>query len=330
MIHQNKLPFEFKIHRCTSYVDTCLAIKDMITRGAGSIGAAAGFAMAQAAIESNGEVQYLTKAREEIEATRPTAQNLFYATNKVYQAAIISVEKAINEAQFLADECASQGKKIGEFGNSLIFSDKRILTHCNAGWLALQDYGSALAPIYVAHDNGKSPFVWVDETRPRGQGARLTAWELKQHGVKHAIIPDNAAAYLMTNKKVDLIITGADRIAANGDVANKIGTLGRAILASYYNIPFYIAAPLSTFDLKINDGTEIPIEFRNSNEVLMQKGMDQNNKWNEIYVTNPSSEIYNPSFDITPASLITGIITDKGIIDANSYSIKKLFKDELH
>lgn len=331
MIDQNRLPFEFAIHRCKTLNETCVAIKDMTTRGAGSIGAAAAFAMAQAVIEApiDNFDNYLIEAKKLVEATRPTAQNLFYAVERVYKAASKSQENALKEAQSIADECAEDGRLIGEFGNYLIKPNMRILTHCNAGWLALQDYGSALSPIYAAQQSDKNPFVWVDETRPRNQGARLTAWELFHNNVKHKIIPDNAAAYLMRNKEIDIVITGADRIAANGDSANKIGTLSRAIASRYFGIPFYIAAPLSTFDLSLETGEEINIELRDQNEVKMQKGKDNNGNWHEIYTAHTHSEVFNPAFDVTPAELITGIITNKGIIKANIIEIKSLINDGL-
>jgi methylthioribose-1-phosphate isomerase len=331
MIDQNKLPYEFEVFKCKNHKDTCAAIENMTTRGAGSIGAAAGFAMAQAIMEASESPieNYIIEAKNRIEATRPTAQNLFYAVERVYKAYLVSSEFALQEAQKIADECAEDGRLIGEFGNTLIKSDMRILTHCNAGWLALQDYGSALSPIYAANESGKNPFVWVDETRPRNQGARLTAWELYHNDIKHKIISDNAAAYLMKNKEIDIVITGADRIAANGDTANKIGTLSRAIASKYFGIPFYIAAPLSTFDVSLEKGEDINIELRDQNEVRMLKGKDINGNWHEIYTAHSNSETYNPAFDITPANLITGIITNKGIIKANKTEIKSLIKHGL-
>jgi methylthioribose-1-phosphate isomerase len=295
LIEQNLLPFEFKILTAKTYQETCLAIKNMTVRGAGAIGAAAGFAMAQAFL-ANADT---AKARKEIEATRPTAQNLFYAVKRVYESADPTAE-----AQKIADEDAENCRRIGELGNSLIKDGMQIETHCNAGWLAFVDYGSALSPIYAAQNGGKKIFVYVDETRPRGQGARLTAWELQNENVPHAIIADNAGAFLMSQGKVDLVIVGADRIAANGDVANKIGTLEKAIAAKEYGIPFYVAAPSSTFDLACPNGRSIPIEERSEDEILYQSG---------ILVCNPGSHAYNPAFDVTPAKYITGIITEQGI-----------------
>jgi S-methyl-5-thioribose-1-phosphate isomerase len=328
MIEQNLLPFKFEYFTAETYLESCYAIRTMIVRGAGAIGAVAGYAMAQAAIEApeNDYLNFIQRAKTEIEATRPTARNLFYATERVFSAAQNGREQAIAEAHKVADENAEEGRLIGEFGNQLINDGMRIETHCNAGWLAFVDYGSALAPIYAAYDAGKNIFVYADETRPRSQGGRLTAWELHNHGVPHAIIPDNAGAAIMSQNKVDMMIVGADRIAANGDAANKIGTLEKAIAAKYYGIPFYVAAPLSTFDLDTKKGDDIIIEERGPNEVLMQSGLDEKGQLHEIYVNHPNSNCINPAFDVTPAKLITGIITDKGIVEANIESIQKLFK----
>ncbi len=330
LIQQNLLPFQFKIHECKTYWDTCIAITDMMVRGAGAIGAAAGFAMAQAflSIGSKDRLKMIREARSDIENTRPTAKNLFYAVERVYRAGLESVEKAVEEAHAVAEEDAAFSKAIGRHGSRLMKAETRILTHCNAGWLAFVDYGTALAPVYLAREEGKKVFVYVDETRPRGQGARLTAWELKNAGVPHVIIPDNAAASLMAQGKIDLVITGADRIAANGDTANKIGTLGRAILAQTFGIPFYIAAPTSTFDMSCQTGSDIPIEERSQDEVLYQTGTDDNGNLVKIRVCSPGSGAYNPAFDVTPAKYITGIITEKGIIKADRLSIKRLMENE--
>jgi len=314
MIEQNLLPFQFSIIECKSHRDTCRAIRDMVIRGAGAIGAAAGYAMAQACLEiAPGDEQALLRARREIESTRPTARNLFYAVERVFRAAVISPEKAIMEAFSIADEDAEASLKIGEFGSELIHDGYGISTHCNAGWLAFVDYGTALSPIYSSHRQGKNILVYVDETRPRGQGARLTAWELNNAGVPHVIIPDNATAWLMAQGKIDLVIVGADRIAANGDTANKIGTLEKAIAAKHYNIPFYVAAPTSTIDYNCPDGNHIIIEERSPDEVLYQEGMTDDGRKERVLVCSPGSEALNPAFDVTPAKLITGFITEKGI-----------------
>jgi S-methyl-5-thioribose-1-phosphate isomerase len=318
MIEQNLLPFEFSIFESKSYKSTCHAIHDMTIRGAGAIGAAAGYAMAQACLEApavNHE-HFLNSAQREIESARPTARNLFYAVERVYTAAKISAERAVAEARAIADEDALASQKIGEFGKEMIRDGYGIATHCNAGWLAFVDYGTALSPIYMSHKEGKKIFVYVDETRPRGQGARLTAWELKNAGIPHAIIPDNATAWYMSQGRINLMITGADRIAANGDTANKIGTLEKAIVAKHYNIPFYIAAPTSTFDPNCPDGSHIVIEERSQDEVLYQEGLNNDGKIEKILVCSPGSGALNPAFDVTPAGLITGFITEKGILSA--------------
>ncbi len=327
MIEQNLLPFEFKIFESINYRQTCDTIKTMIVRGAGAIGVTAGYAMAQAFSESlkNKNEDFIRNAKKEIEATRPTARNLFYAVDRVYNAGLLNPAEAIAEAEKLAEEDIDASRKIGEFGNGLIKNGFNIETHCNAGWLAFTDYGTALSPIYAAANSGKNIFVYVDETRPRSQGARLTAWELKNENIPHVIIPDNAGAYLMSLGKIDMMIVGADRIAANGDVANKIGTLEKAVAAKEFGIPFYVAAPTSTFDLLCPDGNQIPIEERNPDEVLYQKGPDKEGNMHEILICSPGSSALNPSFDVTPAKFITKIITEKGIINPNVNEIKKLF-----
>lgn len=321
MIDQTLLPFEFKIKTCKTCVETCEAIKNMTVRGAGAIGAAAGFAMAQAYMEGLEP----EKARECIRRTRPTARDLFYAVDKVFEAGKLSSNSAIAEAQRLAQSNAEATKMIGINGAHLIKDNTRVLTHCNAGWLAFVDYGSALSPIYEAQRLGRKVFVYADETRPRSQGARLTAWELMNEGIDHLIVPDNAGAHLMSKGKVDLIIVGADRIAANGDAANKIGTFEKAIVAKHFGIPFYIAAPLSTFDLSAETGDTIEIEERSPDEVNYQTGPDENGQMHTIRVSNPGSDAINPAFDVTPAEFITGIITEKGIIQASNTEIRKIF-----
>src|SRR3989339_32232 len=330
LIEQNLLPFDFKIFESKSYQETCRAIKTMIVRGAGAIGATAGFAMAQAFLEAPEKElwSFVEQAKKEIEAARPTAQNLFFAVNRVYEVAkqaSESKQSAVAEAQKIADEDAENCRKIGEFGSQLIQDGSNIETYCNACWLAFVDYGVALSPVYAAKKKGQKIFVYIDETRPRGQGARLTAWELKNENVPHTIISDNAGAHLMSHGKVDLMIVGADRIAANGDVANKIGTLEKAIAAHEYGIPFYVAAPTSTFDLNCKTGKDIPIEERSEDEVLYQVGITKEGRHEEILVCSPGSKAINPAFDVTPAKYITGIITEKGIIEASESNIKKLF-----
>ncbi|MBI9062125.1 MAG: S-methyl-5-thioribose-1-phosphate isomerase [Marinilabiliaceae bacterium] len=316
MIDQTKLPFSFEIIELKHHSDTAKAIKNMLVRGAGAIGATAGFAMAQAFVEAreSEDGNYVEAARELIEATRPTAVNLFYATNKVYTSGQESVDKAIEMAYQVAADDESDSQKIGEYGNELLKDKCRVLTHCNAGWLAFVDYGTALSPIYKADEAGKDPFVFVDETRPRGQGARLTAWELQQAGIRHKIIADNAAAFYMQKGEIDIVITGADRIAANGDTANKIGTLEKAILAKEFGIPFYIAAPFSTIDFDSPSGNVFNIEERSDDELLYHEGPDEEGVIRKIRMASPDSEGLNPAFDVTPAKYIAGIITERGII----------------
>jgi len=322
MIDQPLIPHQFKIHECRNHKETAYAISSMIIRGAGAIGAAAGYGIAQAALEAPGDAfsHYIEDAVKTIKNTRPTAQNLFYAVERVYDA-IVSAEnpeeagkKAVCEAELIADEDAASCKKIGELGASLIKNEYRILTHCNAGWLAFVDWGSALSPVYTAKRAGKKVFVWVDETRPRCQGARLTAWELKEEEIEYAVIADNASGYFMNKGEVDIVIVGSDRIAANGDVANKIGTYEKAVIANENGIPFYVAAPRSTIDWNCLSGQHIPIEERDENEVLGIIGRDENNQVRRVFITPKGIKARNPAFDVTPSRYITGIITEKGIV----------------
>lgn len=332
LIDQTLLPFEFRIYESKNYLDTCRAIKNMLVRGAPAIEAAAGFAMAQAFLESPDDTfwNYTGKAKSDIEATRPTAKNLFYATNRVFGAAKgakNSRKTALMEAQKIADESVDACRKIGEYGNGLIKDGFNIETHCNAGWLASVDCGTALSPIYNAYRSGKKVFIYVDETRPRNQGAKITAWELKNEGIPYVILPDSAGAYLMSQGKVDLMLVGADRIARNGDTANKIGTLEKAIAAKEFGVPFFVAAPCSTFDLNCGSGKDIPIEERSEDEVLYQTGLAKNGNIEKVLVSAPHSKAINPAFDVTPAKYITGIITEKGLIEPDETSIKDLFKN---
>jgi methylthioribose-1-phosphate isomerase len=325
-IEQNLLPFEFRIGEALSYKESCEVIRTMRVRGAGAIGALAGFAMAQACLEAStvNYLAFITRSRKEIDKTRPTARNLFHATEKVFQAGLTSPTLACKEAQKIASKDAADSLKIGKFGAELLNNNAQILTHCNAGWLAFVDFGTALSPIYMAHQSGKKLFIYADETRPRNQGARLTAWELNNAGIPHAIIPDNAAAYYMSKGKIDIVITGADRIAANGDTANKIGTLEKAILAKEFGIPFYIAAPTSTFDMRCTSGKDIIIEERSQDEVLFQEGTDPAGRIMKIRIASPGSQALNPAFDVTPAKYISGIITEKGIIHPEEKKIQEL------
>jgi len=322
MIDQRRLPFEFVIHNTRNVGETCLAIKDMTVRGAGAIGVTAAFGMAQGVLEKDPE-----EAKKAIEATRPTAQNLFYAVNRVYEVAshsANSVNDARKEAEAVAEEDVESCKKIGEYGAELLKDSAHVLTHCNAGWLAFVDWGSALSPIYVAHREGKKIKVYVDDTQPREQGGKLTAWELQNEGVDYVISPDTAVAHLLEHGEVDIIIVGSDRIAANGDVANKIGTQVVARIARDFGVPFYVAAPTSTIDLNCSDGAHIPIEFRSEDEVLYKTGRTADGRIEKVLVVAPGSHAYNPSFDVTPASLIKGIITQKGIIKPNAEEIRRV------
>jgi S-methyl-5-thioribose-1-phosphate isomerase len=309
LINQPLLPDKFEIYECRNYKDTAMAIKTMIVRGAGAIGAAAAYGIAQAFIQGEDTKQ----AADLIKSTRPTAQNLFYAVDKVLKAK--NKEEALKFAGEIAQQDSDSSRKIGEYGEPLIKDNYNILTHCNAGWLAFVDWGTALSPIYLAQRKGKKIFVFVDETRPRLQGARLTAWELSNENVPHAVIADNAAGYYMKIGKVDLVITGADRIAANGDTANKIGTYEKAVLAKENNIPFYIAAPTSTIDINTPSGEHIPIEERDEKEVLEIRG---------LRLAPKKSHAKNPAFDVTPAKYLTGIITEKGIIKPKKDEIEKM------
>lgn len=327
LIDQNLLPFRFGIYVSHSYHETCEAIRSMKIRGAGAIGAAAGYAMAQAAMEApeRGYPDFLTRARQEIESTRPTARNLFYAVQRVFEAAGVSRGLALEEARKVAAEDVSASRRIGQHGASLLKDGARVATHCNAGWLAFVDHGTALSPVYESHRAGKDVFVYVDETRPRGQGARLTAWELFNQGVPHAVIPDNATAWYMSQGMIDIMIVGADRIAFNGDIANKIGTLEKAIAAREFDVPFYVAAPLSTIDRECLSGKDIIIEERDPGEVMFQSGPSSDGKMTEVMVCSPGSPALNPAFDVTPAKYISGLITEKGIIAASEESISRMF-----
>jgi methylthioribose-1-phosphate isomerase len=323
MIDQQKLPFQFEIFDARDHRATAEAIRTMVTRGAGAIGAAAGYAMAQAALEAPPEpaafLAYIEAAAALVRSTRPTAQNLFAAVDQVLAAARAKgPHGACAAADALADADAEACRAIGEAGAVLIKDGARVLTHCNAGWLAFTDWGTALSPLYAAHRAGRRVFVWADETRPRLQGARLTAWELAGEGVEHRVIPDNAAGHYMARGEVDLVIVGADRIAANGDTANKIGTYEKAVLARESGIPFYVAAPLATVDVHCRTGAAIPIEERGEHEVLFAEGPDADGHLRTIRVASPAARARNPAFDVTPARLIAGIITEKGIVAPGS------------
>ncbi len=324
IIDQNRLPFSFEILSLPDVATACDAIVKMHVRGAGAIGAVAGYAMALAFKNTNkNDLGPTLEAKRKIEYTRPTARNLYYATEKVWKAGMEGgYEQAISMAESLAEENIAEALAIAEYGEPLITDGSAVMTHCNAGWLGFVDWGSALSPLFLAHRKGKRIFVYVSETRPRLQGARLTAWELTNEGIPHVVIPDGASAFIMQQKKVDTIITGADRIAINGDTANKIGTLDKAILARHFGVPLYVAAPVSTFDFNCPNGANIPIEHRNENEVLYASGWHETGKQLTIRLVTPGSQALNPAFDVTPAQLIHGFITSRGIIKPNEIGTK--------
>ena len=337
MINQLLLPFKFEIYQSKNYAETANAINTMIVRGAPAIGATGAFGLAQAALQYEGESynefeQYVGESFQLLNSTRPTANDLNYALNfvksKMFAEGSITNSKmrAFEAAQEYADLSAEVCRQIGEHGNKLIKNNQNILTHCNAGALACVDFGTALSPIRIAHYSKKNIFVYADETRPRNQGMSLTAWELAQEKIPHSIIADNAAGYFMKKGEIDFVIVGADRIARNGDVANKIGTYEKAVLAKENNIPFYVAAPLSTFDVNSKAGDDIPIEERNEEEVLYISGIDENKKLRKVRIAPEGSSAKNPAFDVTPARYITGIITEKGIIKPIDKEIERFVK----
>jgi S-methyl-5-thioribose-1-phosphate isomerase len=325
MIDQSLLPFRLEIIESRNWEVTKDAIINMQIRGAGAIGAAGAFAMAQASLTANPSEykKNIDFAHKAILSTRPTAQNLFDCVEKVYLSALNSPREALDKAQEIAAKTEEDCLKIAKFGNELLKDGDSILTHCNAGWLAFVDWGSALAPIYYAAKEGKKIHVFVDETRPRLQGSRLTAYELANENIPHTVICDSASAALMSENKINMVITGADRIAANGDTANKIGTLEKAICANYFNIPFYIAANLSTFDFSCSTGKDIPIEYRNPKEINFLDGIQNDKLINDILISANSPSI-NPSFDITRNNLISGIITEKGIYKASAINLNEI------
>ena len=338
LIDQRLLPHRFEILTLKDHSDTAEAIKIMILRGAGAIGVAAGYGMAQAALEAkgltlDGFVEYINESADRLRNTRPTAANLFHAIDRCLTAGSTGtvperVEAVVSEADSIAEEDLEASKRIGEHGDTLIEDGYRILTHCNAGALAFLDYGTALSPIRHAHASGKKVFVWVDETRPRCQGARLTAWEMEQEGIPYAIIVDNAAGHFMLRGEVDILITGADRIAANGDVANKIGTYEKAVVARENGIPFYVAAPRMTFDFKSRSGDEIEIEERGPEEITGMWGVNGAGEASRVEIAGEGFKVRNPAFDVTPARYVTGFITEKGIISPPfEENIRKTFDE---
>lgn len=338
LIDQRQLPHKFVITTLENHRETAEAIKEMVMRGAGAIGVAGGYGMAQAALEAEhlppkGFESYLHESAERLRRTRPTAANLFHAIDRCLEAASSCsvskrVKSVVSEADKIAEEDLAASMRMGEFGSRLIKEGSRVLTHCNAGALAFIDYGTALSPIRFAHDGGKEVFVFVDETRPRCQGARLTAWELEQEGIPYALIVDNAAGHFMRRGEVDMVIVGADRIAANGDVANKIGTYEKAVVAKENGIPFYVAAPKMTFDLGCNNGDLIEIEERGPEEVRGMWGADEDGRQTKVLISQEEAKVRNPAFDVTPARYITAFITEAGILKPPyDESIRKAFEN---
>lgn len=344
IIDQTKLPHSFETITLRSLEDAAKAIKDMWVRGAGLIGAAAGFGMYLAALEADESAfqKEMEKAAEILTATRPTAKNLEWAVRRQLEAMSSGsgkaerIEIAFNTARTIAEEDADFCRRIGEHGLSLIKEISRgkqgepvnILTHCNAGWLAFVDYGSATSPIYTAFNKGIPVHVWVDETRPRNQGASLTAWELGKHGVPHDIIVDNAGGHLMQHGMVDIVFVGADRVTAGGDAANKIGTYLKALAAADNGVPFYVAFPSSTVDWEIKDGVrDIPIEERDEDEVRMIRGRRRNGDVESVFLCPEESRARNFGFDVTPARLISGLISERGICEASENGLASLFPE---
>jgi methylthioribose-1-phosphate isomerase len=318
MIDQRKLPHEYVEVEFTDYRDVATAIKEMYVRGAPAIGAAAAYGLALAAVHSPAEdrPELMTDVREAadvLRATRPTASNLFWALERMLARLesesagdVAEIQQAlVAEAEALADEDVRANKRMGEYGAELIEGGYNILTHCNAGALATVDYGTALAPVRTAWKQGKQVHVYVDETRPRLQGARLTSWELMRDGISMTLIADNAAGYFIQNGKVDIIFVGADRVVANGDVVNKIGTYKLAVVARENGVPFYAVVPTSTVDLSLASGDKVPIEERAAEEVTHVRGQP---------IGPEGVKVANPAFDVTPHRYVTGIITERGIV----------------
>ncbi|HEY1716888.1 MAG TPA: S-methyl-5-thioribose-1-phosphate isomerase [Verrucomicrobiae bacterium] len=335
LIEQRLLPHEFKIVPAKNFKETAAAIRDMIVRGAGAIGATAAYGLAQGALAFRGNdlkkfSAHVETVYQTLKTARPTAVDPVNAMNQVRAQMRfgVGVEErqllALAAAEEFANEDVRHCEEIGRHGAKLIRNGMKILTHCNAGWLAFVDIGTATAPMYAAQGQGKKFHVFCDETRPRSQGATLTAWELAQQKISHQIIADNAAGHLMQRGEIDMVIVGSDRtLGRTGEVTNKIGTYTKAVLAARHKIPFYVAIPLSTIDWNLKSGLKIPIEERSESEVLGAWGIVgnskfkiQNSKLNQrayIRIANPTSGARNPGFDVTPAELITGIITPAGI-----------------
>jgi len=344
LIDQRFLPHDFLIEEVRSVEQMATAIREMHVRGAGLIGASAGYGMYLAALEAARQDsfdEHIARAAAQLRATRPTAVNLSWAIERQLQniAAGKSTDEkialALRTAEVIADEDAEHCRMIGQNGLQLIrqiAEAKRnntvnVLTHCNAGWLAFVDYGSASAPIYAAHDGGLPLHVWVSETRPRNQGSKLTAWELGQHGVAHTVIADSAAGHLMQRGEVDLVIVGSDRTTYTGDVANKIGTYLKALAAKANDVPFYVALPSSSIDWKMRDGLkETPIEQRGAEEIKNADGWYDGQQI-AVRIAPDESPAANYGFDVTPRELVTRLITERGVCEPNEKSIRSLFPE---
>ncbi len=337
IIDQTKLPHQFVIKELKTVKDTINAIKTMEVRGAPLIGATAAYGLVLSIIENN-DLSFLKKSSEELIASRPTAINLKWAVDRMMKKLLGVNDKdilkiALDEANEITEEDKKFCKNIGLNGLKIIeeIANKKkdkvnILTHCNAGWLATIDWGTATSPIYHAHQKGIKVHVWVDETRPRNQGANLTSYELNEEGIPNTVITDNAGGILMQRGQVDMCIVGTDRTLSNGDVCNKIGTYLKALSAKDNNVPFYVALPSSTIDWKIKDHKQIPIEERNSEELSYVEGVDKNNEIKKVRIYPQKSMSLNLAFDITPAKLVTGLITEKGVCEASEKGLKGLFK----
>lgn len=332
IIDQTQLPHRLAFLRLRTLAEAAQAIATMQVRGAPLIGATAAFGVALALREGVDLAQACTT----LAATRPTAVNLAWALGRMQRhldtlPAAAQAEAAWQEAVAIADEDAAQNRRIGEHGLALLEQAQRqgrlnVMTHCNAGWLATVDYGTALSPVYVAHEAGLPVHVWVSETRPRNQGL-LTAWELEQHGIPYTVIADNAAGLLLQRGEVDAVIVGADRIAANGDVANKVGTYLKALAAQAAGVPFYVAAPRSTIDFSCPAGSAIPIEERHGDELRLCLGLDGAQQLASVRQLPSASTVANPAFDVTPAALVRAIITERGHCPASSAGLAALYPE---
>jgi methylthioribose-1-phosphate isomerase len=337
IIDQTKLPHQFKIKNLKTVKDTINAIKTMEVRGAPLIGATAAYGLVLSIIE-NKDLSFINKSSTDLIASRPTAINLKWAVDRmIKKLSSVNSDKifqiALKEAKAIVEEDVGFCENIGLNGLKIIekIAEKKkntvnILTHCNAGWLATIDWGTATSPIYHAHKNGIKVHVWVDETRPRNQGANLTSYELNEEGIPNTIIADNTGGILMQRGKVDMCIVGTDRTLSNGDVCNKIGTYLKALAAKDNNIPFYVALPSSTIDWNIKDHKEIPIEERNSEELSHVEGLDKDYKLKKVLIYPQKSKSMNLAFDVTPAKYVTGLITEKGVCKASKQGLKELFK----